>query len=118
MNQWLILSAVALLATFSGILETRADTVRGLTLPFGPGRNGLSDSLLNAILEIAFVLSFFWVWQTWPWYASVLALVAMKLMSRFVVTYHTMGRWIEARPIFAAAAAGSVVFLWLVFPPP
>ena len=118
MSQLLILLAVALLATFSGVLEGRADTIRGQTLPFGPRRKDLFDGLLSSVFLIGFAVNFFWIWQSMPWYASVLALVAMTLTSRFVITHHTIGRWIGARPILAAAAGSSAAFLWLLFPPP
>ena len=117
MSQLLILSAVALLATFSGVLEGRADTLRGQTLPFGPRRNGLFDGLLNSIFLVGFAVSFFWIWQSWPWYVGFVLLGGMTLASRMVVTHRTIGRWIEARPILAAAAGGSAAFLWLLFPP-
>ena len=117
MDQLLILSAVALLATFSGVLEGRADTLRGQTLPFGPRRKKPFDGLLNSIFLITFAVSFFWIWQSWPWYTSLVVLAAMTLTSRFVVTHRTIGRWIEARPTLAAAAGSSTAFLWLLFPP-
>jgi fatty acid desaturase len=118
MSQLLILSAVALLATFSGVLEGRADTIRGQTLPFGPRRKDLFDGVLNLFFLIAVLLNFFWIWQSIPWYASIVALVAMMLTSRFVITHRTIGRWIGVRPILAAAAGSSGAFLWLLFPPP
>jgi hypothetical protein len=118
MSQLLILSAVALLATFFGVLEGRADTVRGQTLPFGPRRKNLFDGVLNSIFLIGFAVNFFWIWQSMPWYASVVALVAMTLTARLVITRRTIGRWIRARPILAAAAGSSAALLWLLFPPP
>ena len=117
MSQLLILSAVALLATFSGVLEGRADTLRGQTLPFGPRRKGLFDGLLNSIFLVGFAVNFFWIWQSWPWYVGIVVLGGMTLASRIVVTHRTIGRWIKARPILAAAAGGSAAFLWLLFPP-
>jgi hypothetical protein len=117
MNQLLILSAVALLATFSGVLECRADTLRGQTLPFGPRRTDLFDGLLNSIFLLGLAVNFFWIWQSWPWYMGVVVLGGMTLASRSVVTHRTIRRWIEARPILAASAGSSAAFLWLLFPP-
>ena len=117
MSQLLILSVIALLATFSGVLEGRANTIRGQTLPFAPRRKDLLDGLLNSIFLIGFAVNFLWIWQSWPWYASVILLAAMTLTSRFVITQRTVGRWIEARPILAAAAGSSAAILWLLFPP-
>lgn len=78
----------------------------------------LLDGLLNSFFLIAVPLNFFWIWQSIPWYASVVALAAMMLTSRFVITHRTIRRWIGVRPILAAAAGSSAAFLWLLFPPP
>jgi hypothetical protein len=118
MIQLLILSGVAFLAAVSGVLEFRADTIRGQTLPFGPRRKDLIDGLLNSIFLIGLAVNFFWLWQSWPWYASVIPLAAITLTSRFVITRRTIGRWIEARPVLAAVAVSSAALLWLLFPPP
>ena len=42
----------------------------------------------------------------------VVALAAMMLTSRFVITHRTIGRWIGVRPILAATAGISAAFLW------
>lgn len=113
MIKQLVFSIIAVIALQLGTMEGRADILRGRSLPFGPQTKNNADALLGVIILIAWMVSSFWLFRTWPWYGWVAIMVAMMLTSRLLVTRRTLESWLSLRPHVAVATAGSAGILWL-----
>jgi hypothetical protein len=116
MRQSLVPSVIALAATAVGSLKNRSDDIRGQTWPFGPRRKDLFDGVLRGTMLLAFVVSFLWLWFSWPWYVAVGALGVLTVASHFVINEKTIGHWMRLRPMVAALTSGAAVALWLLYP--
>jgi hypothetical protein len=110
-------SVIALALTAVGSLENRADEIRGQTWPFGPRRKNLLDGLMRATMLLAFVVSFLWLWLSWPWYLAVGALAMVTCAAQLAITGKTIENWVRLRPVLAVVTGGAAAALWLLYPP-
>ncbi len=114
----LLLTAIAIAATVAGILEGRADTVRGRGALANSSSKSLVDYFIYVVMLLALILGFFWLWRSWPWYDALILGIGIFLIAETAVMQRTLPVWMSLRPAIAGIVGVAVALMWLGYPPP
>jgi hypothetical protein len=108
----LVFTAFALIVILLGSMEARSDVLRGRYWSFGPETKGNLDAVLGAAIMIASFVSLFWLYRTWLFLWTAVAVAVTVLSSRWIITPQSLDLWLSLRPLAAIATVASVGILW------